>query len=111
MDTFVKSVKCTYLSFSLSSNNGKHSMRTYRLGENHYYWVHSSIDDRFWIIPQIELYNRELITDENITKSAKSVRIILNPENDYGTKEWLKAFQYDYKNVEKDKERIMKMFE
>jgi hypothetical protein len=90
----------------LSSNNGKNTngnrkFRTYRLGENDYYWFHSSIDDRFWIIPECILYERGYISQSDETINRKRIYICKNTE-------WIKDYEYDYNNINKDK--IYKLF-
>jgi hypothetical protein len=91
----------------LSSNNGKaengaRKFRTYRLGENDYYWIHSSIDDRFWIFPEEVLYNRGYISGKDETIKNKTIKI------SNGTI-WIKEYEYNYKAYDKDK--IIKLFE
>lgn len=90
----------------LSSNNGKNAkgkknFRTYSLGENDYYWFHSNIDDRFWIIPEQILHDRGYIADKDEIKNRKVLYISDNTE-------WIKQYEYDYNNVNCDK--IRKMF-
>jgi hypothetical protein len=109
---FVK-VKST-LNFYLSVNNGKNNngirqFRSYQLGENDYYWFHSSINDLFWIVPEIELYNRGYISNTNTTIHRKILFIPYNERNDYRSMKWIKQYEYNYTNVNKDK--IMKLFE
>ena len=102
------------LNIYLSSNNGKNEngtrkFRTYKLGENDYYWIHSSVDDRFWIIPEIELYNREYISDSHKIKANTIIRIAYYQENSYNVREWIKNYEYNYLKL--NKEKIMKLFE
>ncbi len=101
------------LNIYLSSNNGKNEngtrkFRTYKLGENDYYWIHSSVDDRFWIIPEIELYNREYISDSHKIKTNTVIRIAYYQEDSYNVREWLKDYEYNYLKI--NKEKIMKLF-
>ena len=98
----------------LSSNNGKTEegkkrYRRYYYGENDYYWFHSSIDDRFWIIPERILYDKGYISDPDKILNNTSFNIPINKDNDYGVREWIKEYEYDYSNPNKDK--IMKLFE
>jgi hypothetical protein len=91
---------------TIGSNNGKHENgarkhRTYRLGENDYYWIHSDIDDRFWIIPEIVLYEKGYISKADETKIKKAIYISHNTE-------WIKEYQYDYNNI--NMEKIEKLF-
>jgi hypothetical protein len=90
----------------LSSNNGKmhnraRHFRAYRLGENEYYWINSSIDNRFWIIPEDILYEKGYISkpDETINKKVLSISI---------STDWVKEYQYDYDNI--NRERIENIF-
>lgn len=98
---------------SLASNNGKNEKgvrkyRTYRLGENDYYWFHSIINDKFWIIPESILYQNDYISksDETKKKAYLFMRII---DGEYKNNKWLKDYEYNYLNPDKDK--IMKLFE
>jgi hypothetical protein len=104
---------CGYLSkkhslcVHLACNHGKkesgiRNWRTYRLGENDYYWFHSSTDDRFWIIPEVELFNRRYLSKSDET-SYKQIFLI---NSNY---EWLKGYEYNYLNVDMDK--IKKIFD
>jgi hypothetical protein len=92
----------------LSSNNGKSEegkkrYRTYRYGENDYYWFHSSIDNRFWIVPEKVLYDKGYISDRDKTSTSKLFSIHINKDNDYGVREWIKEYEYNYDNPNKDK--------
>ena len=102
------------LMLCLASNNGKYAngtrkFRTYRYGENDYYWFNSSIDNRFWIVPQKVLYDKGYISDSDKTKNNTHFSIRINPENYYGVREWIKEYEYHYDTP--DKEKIMKLFE
>lgn len=102
------------LMLCLASNNGKREsgtrrFRTYRFGENDYYWFHSSIDNRFWIVPEKVLYDKGYITDSDKTENNTSFSIRVNPENDYGVREWIKEYEYNYDTP--DKEKIIKLFQ
>jgi hypothetical protein len=88
----------------IASNNGKNdkgkrSFRTYRYDENDYYWLHSSIDTRFWIIPQDILLERKYIstTDETL----KQTRLYIGAT--YKNMEWIKKYEYDYTKINVDK--------
>jgi hypothetical protein len=88
----------------LSSNNGKNEKgmrqyRTYYLGENDYYWFHSSIDDRFWIIPEKILYEKRLISESNVKKGKQIINLTSNCYD---------VYKYDYMSF--DKEKIMDLF-
>lgn len=96
------------LIFYLATHNGIKKFRAYRLGENQYYWIHSHIDNRFWIIPEIELFNRGYISDIDKIMPPKSIRIRINNTNEYGVREWIKEYEYDYKNP--DREKIINLF-
>lgn len=105
------------LMFYLSSNDGKkengyRNFRTYRLGENDYYWFHSSIDDRFWIVPEKELYDRKYISEKDETKKNKLIVIPINDKNYYHSKEWLKEYEYNYSIIDDNtKNKIISLFE
>ncbi len=88
------------LAIYLASNNGKketgnRKFRTYRMGENDYYWIHSSIDDRFWIIPEDILYSKAYISAAHETVVSKCIYI-------WKSTEWIKKYEYNYSDINKD---------
>jgi hypothetical protein len=88
------------------SNEGIRQFRTYRFGENQYYWLHSSIDNRFWIIPEGKLCDEEYISksDETKNKCGLSFKSTGYSEG----KKWLAKYEFTYENP--DVERITEMF-
>ena len=83
--------------FQLSRKNGLgNPPRTYRLGENDIYWFHSSFDERFWIIPEVDMHIAGWITHPDETKQSKHIKI--NP-NTYMTNSWLKQYEFDYSKL------------
>jgi hypothetical protein len=105
--TFV--VNKQMFSFKLGRNNGKinkvRKFRMYQLGDNDYYWLHSQIDDRFWIIPEAVLYKLGYIANKDEIKKDKHICFC---SKSYNSKEWLKLYEHDYKNI--DKEKIVRLF-
>lgn len=93
-----------------SSNNGKldrkRQYRCYRLGENDFYWLHSSIDNRFWIIPEQILYEKGYLSKKEEIKNKKM--LCFKTENSI-TKQWLNTYQYTYDTI--DQKAITKIFE
>jgi hypothetical protein len=81
--------------------NGIRNFRSYRLGENDLYWLHSSIDDRFWIIPEQALYERGYISDINETRKRTMLWIKPNTL-------WLNKYEYHYNNI--NREKLMQLF-
>jgi hypothetical protein len=77
----------------------------YQLGENDYYWIHSSIDDRFWIIPEQVLYEKGFVSNKNENKPRK---VLWFKSNDNIKQRWLNDYEYSYQTVNKDK--IIKIF-
>jgi hypothetical protein len=73
--------------------NGFRNFRTYRLGENDYYWIHSSIDNKFWIIPENILYINEYISETNKTHNRKVLYINNNTR-------WITDYEYTYDNID-----------
>ena len=92
-----------------SVNNGlvckKRTYRCYKLGENDYYWLHSSIDDRFWIIPEQILYENGYISKNDEIKPRRMLKF--KSENSKKHR-WIDKYQYSYSKI--DKEVIMKIF-
>jgi hypothetical protein len=93
----------------ISANNGKldgkRQFRCYRLGENDFYWLHSSIDNRFWIIPERVLYEKGYLCNKEETKNKKI--LWFKSENNI-TSKWLDDYQYNYDTI--DKEEVLKIF-
>jgi hypothetical protein len=89
--------------------NKKRQYRTYRLGENDFYWFHSSIDDRFWIVPEIELYNNKFISRADDT--MKKQNICINYKYTDKT-QFLSKYEFNYSNITDDTiMKIKNMFE
>jgi hypothetical protein len=99
------------LSTNFACNNGKddkgkRKWRTYYLGENNYYWLHSSHDDRFWIIPEIKLHKRKKIS--NSDKIEGRTTLSFNIEN---VPKWIKKWEFNYKTItDEQKGKIIEMF-
>ena len=86
-----------YMGCNNGIKQGKRTFRCYQLGENDYYWLHSSVDERFWIIPEGVLYEHGMITAKDVIGTMKHVCM----KSKYNT--WLQNYEYDYTaiNVEK----------
>jgi len=101
----------------LASNNGKkennkRKFRTYKLGENHYYWFHSSVDDRFWIIPELVLYENNYISNINEIKNRTNIYFKILEDGEYTENKWLKTYEYNYNNIDNvTKDKLIKLFE
>jgi hypothetical protein len=67
------------------------------VGENDYYWFHSSIDDRFWIIPEEVLVEKGYVTVDK--QKRTDIRFSGNEWDNY---------KYDYNNI--DKEKMIEIF-
>ena len=91
-----KALYCTFAR-NHTKKDGKRQQRTYMVGENDYYWFHSSIDDRFWIIPEEVLVEKGYVT---IEKTKKQYIRISDTEWD--------NYKYDYNNI--DKEKMIEIF-
>jgi hypothetical protein len=62
------------------------------IGENDYYWFHSSVDDCFWIIPEGVLIERGYITAD--IQNRTMIRFSGNTWDKY---------RYNYKEIDEDK--------
>lgn len=82
--------------------NGKRLYKSYSLGDNDYYWLHSSIDNRFWIIPEIILYEKGYISNKDEIKIKKPLSFKPNYNKN---SIWLKDYEYDYDKVNHEKIR------
>jgi hypothetical protein len=91
---------------AMSCNNGtenkKRLFRTYRLKENDFYWLHSSIDDRFWVIPEAVMFREGYVSKEDETIGKKGFSIPLK-DMEYGIRKWMQPFEYNYSTPDKDK--------
>jgi hypothetical protein len=92
-----KSTLVGYIGCNNGSKDKKRKFRSYFLGENDYYWLHSSIDERFWIIPENVLYEKGLITANDSVQNIK--HLYINSKNNT----WLSDYQYDYTAIEQEK--------
>jgi len=104
---FIQSKKGLYCTFSANNGKyeGKRQFRMYQLGENDYYWLHSSIDDRFWIIPEQVVYEKGYISNKN---EIKSKRTLWFKSDNNVTQKWLNDYEYNYTSI--NTETIMKIF-
>lgn len=104
-DKLKKGLHCDFAAHN-GKKDGKICKRSYRLGENEYYWLHSSMDNRFWIIPEQILYDNGYLSkcDETLPKKG----LCFKYENNT-TKQWLDAYEYNYDTI--NKEEILKLFE
>jgi hypothetical protein len=94
-----------------ASNNGKklngnRNFRTYTRSENDLYWLHSSIDNRFWVIPEKELYEREYISDDNVIMNRTIIHIPICGYTE--TNVWLEQYEFNYEHV--NIEKLVSMF-
>jgi hypothetical protein len=104
-DDTKKVLRCRFASHN-GKKDGKICNRCYRLGENEYYWLHSSIDNRFWIIPEHILYDKGYLSKQDETLLTKT--LCFKSENNI-TKEWLDVYEYNYDTLNND--IILKIFE
>jgi len=86
-----KSMYCTFARNDVKKD-GKRQQQTYMVGENEYYWFHSSVDDCFWIVPEGALIEKGYIT---VTKSKKRYINFSNTQWD--------LFKYNYKEIDEEK--------
>jgi hypothetical protein len=61
------------------------------LGENEYYWFHSSIDEHFWIIPETVLYEKGYISIEK--SKQQCIKLSSSIWDNY---------KYDYQNINRE---------
>jgi len=87
----------TNLSVNNGKKDGKRHQRKYMIGENDYYWFHSSVDDCFWIIPEGVLIERGYITAD--IQNRTMIRFSGNTWDKY---------RYNYKEI--DEEKIKRIF-
>jgi hypothetical protein len=93
---------CSLASNNLKDDRGKRKWRTYYLGENNYYWLHSSHDDRFWIIPEMKLHKRGKISDSDKVYNKKV--LMFNIEK---VPKWIKKWEFNYKEIT-DTQKLLK---
>lgn len=92
--------------------NGNRKFRTYKLGENDFYWFHSSIDNRFWIIPEIILYDNKYISSKHEITNRTNICFKILENGEYISNKWLKDYEYNYDNIDDvTKNRLIKLFE
>lgn len=101
----IKKALHTLLRHNNGTNNGKRQFKSYSLGDNDYYWLHSGIDNRFWVIPEMKLFEKGYLSDKDEIKIKKPLTF---KPNYTPNSIWLKEYEYNY---DKDnREKIMKLF-
>jgi hypothetical protein len=106
MGTIKKSLYALFASNNGKKPNGVRKFRSYTRSENDFYWLHSSVDNRFWVIPEHELYEREYISDDHVVMNRKTIHI---PMLEYSeTNMWLSQYEFNYNSV--DTEKLLRMF-
>lgn len=105
---YIETKNALYCGLSANNGtiNGKRQYRCYRLGENKYYWLHSSIDERFWIIPEQILYEKGYISNINETNRKRTLWF---KSDDNVTNEWINSYLYSYDAI--NRETLLKLFE
>ncbi len=96
-----KNRKDTYLA-CIYRTSRKDDKQSYCLGDNDFYWIWLKNNfDKFFIIPENILYEKDVISDKNEFHKGKIIHLTLNG--------WAKKYLYD---LTKDtfKEKIMKLF-
>lgn len=72
---------------------------SYIKGDNDFYWIHVPESDLFYVIPQVELLKRDLISFE---KSNDCKSFLFNIKNEDAKHSWVSEFMFNYKNVNKE---------
>lgn len=101
----IKKALHTLLRHNNGTNNGKRQFKSYCLGDNDYYWLHSGIDNRFWVIPEMKLFEKGYLSDKGEIKINKPLTF---KPNYTPNSIWLKDYEYSYDND--NREKIMKLF-
>lgn len=87
----------------LSVNNGsidkKRKYKSYQLGDNDFYWVHVKNTSQFYIIPEMELFNRNYISSNQEYINKKYISITTN--------DWLDKYLFDYENFEMERIQVL----
>lgn len=95
----------TYI-FGLTKCNGKLNKKInriqYDIGDNDFYWLNCDNKRDFFVIPESVLLERGIIGNTNTTKRAINSSKIFHI-NFNCVKLWLKPYQFDYENVDKDR--------
>lgn len=75
--------------------------KNYSIGDNDFYWLHVLDTDYFFVIPEYELYKRQIITiADNIGKFGLYLHTDYNEEY---THNWTYEYLFDYKNINEEK--------
>jgi hypothetical protein len=88
------------------NEKGARTFIPYSVGDNHYYWLHSQIDDRFWIIPEDVFYHKGYLY-KNKGDKVKT-RIYFSVSKYTTTTKWLKDYEFNY--IDHDKTKILELF-
>jgi len=79
--------------------DGIRKWRSYQLGENDFYWIHLKNSSQFYIIPEIELFNRNYIS----SKETYINKVYITIDNN----DWLSEYLFDYNCLDKDKIKVL----
>lgn len=96
-----RKVKNVYTAF-LAVSNGVKTHRSYRLGENDFYWVWLDNTSMFGLFPEKVLFEKKLISEANVTIEKKIIYMNFRNEND-----WFHEHLFDCNKF--DKEHFMKL--
>lgn len=87
----------------LCAHNGsidkKRKYKSYQLGDNDFYWVHVKNTLQFYIIPEMELFDRNYISSNQEYINKKYISITTN--------DWLDKYLFDYENFEMERIQVL----
>lgn len=90
-----------YYTSLLFKRNGRNDVQNYNCYDNDFYWLHVPDTDYFFVIPQHELYYRNIISLIK-TPGKKSLSIHLNYNENY-IHNWVQKYLFDYTNINQEK--------
>jgi hypothetical protein len=82
--------------------NGKCKQKCYEEGDNDFYWLNCK-NGKFYVIPE-----NILLENGYLGKDCKKEKLYVSSTNQ-NTK-WANDYLFDYNNIEKDKERLLQLF-
>ena len=85
--------------FTLHKHNGKHAMQSYVKGDNDFYWFHHPNMSIFYVVPEKELIDRELIS---LTAGGKQKSISICHGDETKKHSWTEEFKFEYDNLNLD---------
>lgn len=85
--------------FTLHKRNGQNGLQSYVKGDNDFYWLHEPNKKLFYVLPEQELIDRELISQ---TAGGKQKSIYICSGVETSKNYWTEKYKFEYDNLNLD---------